>query len=151
MKKKTSIIVNINVSCDIVRFNHRKLILMAQDTAKKFGVEKAQINLLVISDKEIIRINRRFLNNKKLTDVISFDLSEKGDNFKFFDIVVNAQMAHRQAKLRGHSPQSELALYFLHGLLHNLDFDDSTPVKAAKMHKTEDKILKKFGYGIVYK
>ena len=158
MRKKTSkknigsdITVNININCDVVRFNHRKLILMAQDTTKKFGVEKAQINLLVINDKEIIRINRRFLNSEKLTDVISFDLSENGNNFKFFDIVVNGQMAQRQAKIRGHRPQSELALYFIHGLLHNLGFDDSTIKKAAKMHKMEDVILKKAGYGIVYK
>ena len=59
-------------------------------------------------------------------------------------------MAHRQARLRGHNAQAELALYILHGLLHNLGFDDVTAAKAAKMHKAEDDILKKFGFGVVY-
>ncbi|MGB8227228.1 MAG: rRNA maturation RNase YbeY [Sedimentisphaerales bacterium] len=157
MGKKTSkknagpdIAVNINIGCDIVRFNHRRMVKMAQGIAEKFRVKKAQINFFVTGDEEIIRINRKFLRKKNPTDCLSFDLSDKRDDIKVFDIVVNAQMAQRQAKSRGHKPQSELALYFLHGLLHNLGFDDSTAGKAAKMHKTEDSILKKFGYGVVY-
>jgi len=150
MRKKAPISVIINISCNIVRFNRQKMIKMAQETVRKFGVKKAQINLFVAGDEEIIRINRKFLRRKTPTDVISFDLSEKRDNFKFFDVVVNAELAHRQAKLRGHSPQSELALYFIHGLLHNLGFNDSTMKKSAKMHKMEDRILEKAGYGIVY-
>ena len=69
---------------------------------------------------------------------------------KVFDIAVNAEMAQRQAQVAGHSAESELALYFLHGLLHNLGFDDATNEQASKMHKTEDEILEKFGYGVVY-
>ncbi len=59
-------------------------------------------------------------------------------------------MALRQADLRGHSSQAELALYITHGLLHNLGFDDSTEDKAKKMHDMEDKILQQLGYGLVY-
>ena len=59
-------------------------------------------------------------------------------------------MAVRQANLRGHASQAELALYITHGLLHNLGFDDSTDSKARKMHDTEDNILQQLGYGFVY-
>ena len=65
-------------------------------------------------------------------------------------MVVNGEMAVREAKLRGHSSEAELALYITHGLLHNLGFDDSTQSQARKMHDTEDEILQQLGYGLVY-
>lgn len=147
--KKSPVAVSINIFCDIVPFNRKKMIKMAQNIIRKFKIRKAKVNLAVLPDKEIIRINRRFLKKKKNTDCISFNLSEK--NIRIFDIAVNAQMARRQAKLRGHNPESELALYFLHGLLHNLGFNDSSQAGASRMHEAEDKILQKFGYGFVYK
>lgn len=157
MKKKTpdknvisDIAVNINISCDTVRFDRQKMIEMIQKVAWQFGTRKARISFVVLGNKEITRLNRKFLSKTGTTDVISFDLSDKADDLRNFDIAVNAEMAQRQAKTRDHKPESELALYFLHGLLHNLGFDDSTADKAAKMHKTEDDILKKFGYGVVY-
>lgn len=146
----SDIAVNIDVSCDIVHFDRQKMIDTARRVAGQFGVKKAQINFVVLDDEEIISINRRFLNETDSTDVISFDLSDDTDDLRIFDIAVNAQMAHRQGQAAGHSCESELALYFLHGLLHNLGFNDSTADEAAKMHKTEDQILQKFGYGIVY-
>ena len=144
------ITVNINVGCGVVRFDRHKMIEMAQKVAGQFGIKKAQINLAVVDDDEIISLNRWFLGKSNSTDVISFDLSDKMDNTRFFDIAVNAQMAQRQGHTKDRNSESELALYFLHGLLHNLGFDDTSPDKAAKMHKTEDDILKKSGYGVVY-
>jgi probable rRNA maturation factor len=146
----SDITVNINVSCDIVRFDRRKMTAMARETTRRLGVKKAQINLVVVNDDEIIGLNRRFLGRNNSTDVISFDLSDNKDDTRFFDIAVNVKMAQRQGQAENRSSESELALYFLHGLLHNLGFDDTSSVKAAKMHKIEDDILKKSGYGIVY-
>jgi probable rRNA maturation factor len=157
MRKKTpdkkaasDIVVNIDVSCDIVRFDRQRIIETVQKVAGQFGIKKAQINFVVLDDEKIADLNRKFLNKTDTTDVISFDLSDEADDLRIFDIAVNAQMAQRQGQAKCHSPESELALYFLHGLLHNLRFNDSIADEAAKMHKTEDDILKKFGYGIVY-
>ncbi|OHB56661.1 MAG: rRNA maturation RNase YbeY [Planctomycetes bacterium RBG_13_44_8b] len=149
-KDASGIIININVSCRSVRFDRQKLADMLRSTSGRFGVKKAVINCAVLSDEEMKKINRKFLKKNSATDVISFDISDK-DDLEIFDIAVNAEMAKRQAENRGLKPKYELALYFLHGLLHNLGFDDSTSCKAAKMHKVEDQILQRFGYGIVYK
>ena len=64
--------------------------------------------------------------------------------------MVNAELAARQADKRGHSTEEELALYITHGLLHQLGFDDLCPEDAEKMHDTEDAILQKLGFGIIY-
>lgn len=109
-----------------------------------------EISITIVDDDKIRQVNREFFDSNALTDCISFDLSDNGDKLKIFDLVVNGQMAVRQANQRGHSSEAELALYITHGLLHNLGFDDSTKSQARKMHETEDEILQEFGYGIVY-
>ena len=109
-----------------------------------------EVSIAIVDDNEIRQLNRRFLNRRAATDCLSFDLSGDQMGQKIFDLVVNGQMALRQADLRGHSSKAELALYITHGLLHNLGFDDSTDSQARKMHRTEDEILQELGYGLVY-
>jgi probable rRNA maturation factor len=95
-------------------------------------------------------LNTQFLNHQTTTDCLSFDLSDEAEESKIFELIVNGEMAVRQADSRGHSSEAELALYITHGLLHNLGFDDSTPEQARTMHDTEDEILQQMGYGFVY-
>lgn len=121
---------------------------LIRKTARKFGLRKAVVNIEIADDRRIVEVNRKFLKKNSITDVISFDVSDADE--AEIDIVVNAELAQRQAKLRGHSFEAELMLYILHGLLHQLGFDDLTVGKAAKMHRTENEILEKFGYGAVY-
>jgi probable rRNA maturation factor len=119
-------------------------------TKQESSDTKYEISIAIVDDDEIRELNRKFLNNKAITDCLSFDLSDDEEGPKIFDLIVNGEMAVRQAKLRGHSSQAELALYITHGLLHNLGFDDSTKSRARQMHQTEDEILQEFGYGLVY-
>jgi probable rRNA maturation factor len=144
------ITVNIDVYCGIIKFDRKRMADMVRQIVERFGIDRAKVNFAVVDDEEITGLNNQFLNRNKTTDVISFNLSDEDKSERFFDIAVNAQMAQRQAESRGHSEQAELALYFLHGLLHNLGFKDLLKKDAAKMHKTEDEILEKFGFGTVY-
>jgi len=116
----------------------------------EFGVDRACINIIVVGDEKIIEVNKQFLSKDSATDVISFDLSDEKCDVRLFDIVVNAERAIRQAQKRGIDSKAELALYIVHGLLHNLGFDDMTEADAAKMHQMEDKILTEYGFGKVY-
>jgi probable rRNA maturation factor len=110
------------------------------------------LSIAIVDDIEIRKLNTRFLNRKAATDCLSFDLSDNHGSLspKFFELIVNGQMAVRQANSRGHASEAELALYITHGLLHNLGFDDSTEISEKKMHLMEDKILQQLGYGLVY-
>ena len=129
----------------------------------RFGERKTpemtyEVSIVVVDDIQIRELNGRFLNHKTTTDCLSFDLSEghkEGLNaqnpaLRMFELIVNGEMAARQAGLRGHSSEAELALYIAHGLLHNFGFDDATPDQARRMHEAEDEILQQLGYGSVY-
>jgi len=117
----------------------------------RFKLSKATISIAIVDDAQIRKINKQFLNRDSTTDCLSFDLSDDDTNApKSFELVVNAEMAVKEANSRNHSSEAELALYITHGLLHNLGFDDSSKDRLRKMHDTEDEILKQQGYGLVY-
>ena len=117
----------------------------------RFKLSKATISIAIVDDAQIRKINKQFLNRNSTTDCLSFDLSDDDTNApKSFELVVNAEMAVKEANSRNHSSEAELALYITHGLLHNLGFDDSSKDRLRKMHDTEDEILKQQGYGLVY-
>ena len=144
-----SIVVEIADDFRQVQLDRRRLKKMVRTVCQRFGVRQATISIAVLCDEAIHKINKQFLNRDSTTDVISFNLSETG-KAKTFEVVVNGRRAEHEAESRGHNAESELALYVLHGLLHNLGFDDASRQEAQRMHKTEDEILQQFGYGTVF-
>ena len=149
-KHQKDIVIEITKDFEGLEVDLTKLEKLGHAICDLFDIKKADIGITIVDDTEISKINDKFLNQNHTTDVISFDLSDCDSTSKIFDLVVNGQMAIRQAENRPHSSQAELALYITHGLLHNFGFDDSKPEQAKKMHETEDEILQQQGCGLVY-
>jgi len=161
-KQDQDIVVQIAKNYKKIDISVPKLTKLVKAICKRFTQYEArdiryEISIAIVDDAQIRKLNRRFLNRKPATDCLSFDLSDdektseiRNRKTKTFEMVVNGEMALRQANLRGHSSEAELALYITHGLLHHLGFDDSTQSQARKMHDTEDEILQQLGYGLVY-
>jgi probable rRNA maturation factor len=127
-----------------------RLRTLVRKVLRQFEIPAACADIAVVDDSAIRQMHARYLGRPKITDVISFDLSEDPRGCRCFQILVNAQEAARQAARRGHLPQAELALYIVHGLLHNLGFDDAAPAQARRMHRMEDRLLEQVGCGAVY-
>jgi len=160
-KEDPDIVIRITRNFENIDFSPSRLEEVAKAVCKLFAPSRAphtgyEISIAVVGDAEIRRLNTQFLNHRNTTDCLSFDLSDHEDSKVenrgpiVFELVVNGEMAVREANSRGHSSEAELALYVTHGLLHNLGFDDSTPKQARTMHDTEDDILQQMGYGFVY-
>jgi probable rRNA maturation factor len=154
-RQDQDITIQITRNFEGIKVSANKIRRLARTLCRRFAPHKPagtkhEISITIVGDDEIKRLNSSFLNRKAVTDCISFDLSDDEEGPKLFDLIVNGEMAVRQADLRGHSSEAELALYITHGLLHNLGFDDSTETQARKMHEAEDEILQEFGYGPVY-
>ncbi len=115
-----------------------------------FNIKESFVSLTIADDDTVLELNKRFFQKDDITDVISFDLSDDENGPRVFELIVNGEIAKREAKKRNISHEAELALYIVHGLLHNLGFDDLEESKAIKMHKEEDKILQELGFGVVY-
>ncbi|MFB0524728.1 MAG: rRNA maturation RNase YbeY [Phycisphaerae bacterium] len=147
-----------------------KIEKLVKTICNRFKLANATISIAIVDDTQMRKVNAQFTSHKSTTDCLSFDLSDepsrevgsdhsparrasapsRQESGRSFELVVNGELALKQANLRGHSSEAELALYITHSLLHNLGFDDSTQNQAQKMHDTEDEILQQFGYGLVY-
>ncbi len=127
-----------------------RLRTLVRKVLREFEIPVACADIAVVDDSAIRQMHARYLGRSKITDVISFDLSENPRGRRCFQILVNAQEAVRQAARWGHRPQAELALYIVHGLLHNLGYDDRDPAQARCMHRMEDRLLAQYGCGAVY-
>ena len=150
-QQKPNIVVQIAGNFKAIDVVVARLEELAKYICNRFGSTNTVVSIAIVGDVEITKLNERFLNRSNTTDCLSFDLSDnQADSSRSFDIIVNGQMAVRQAVLRGHSSEGELALYITHGLLHNLGFDDSTKELAKKMHNMENEILQQHGFGLVY-
>ena len=93
--------------------------------------KQLRVDVHVIGDEQMASAHQEFLGVEGTTDVITFDLSGGGpgsDCAEDLDgeILVNAQLAAREAQDRGHSPEAELLFYVAHGLLHLLGYDDGS-------------------------
>lgn len=92
----------------------------------------AEVSILVVSDRRMASLHRRFLNERGPTDVITFQHGE---------IFISADTALRNARRFGNSLDRELRLYVVHGLLHLHGFQDRDVVTARKMRAAEKKVL----------
>jgi probable rRNA maturation factor len=142
--------VDITCSCKNLEVDFDRLKKLVQHICRRFAVGKATINIAIVGDDKIKKVNTEFLDSSRMTDVISFDLSEEPATEQNYDLIVNAEEADRQSRKRAHSTEAELALYITHGLLHNLGFDDYDDSQSRKMHNMEDEILQQAGFGIIY-
>jgi probable rRNA maturation factor len=88
--------------------------------------------VVLVSDRRIAEIHRRFMNAPGPTDVITFQHGE---------IFVSTETAQRQARQFGTSFEHELRLYLVHGLLHLAGFDDKTPAGSAEMKRLQERIV----------
>ena len=158
-KQDQDIVVQIAKNFKNIDIRLPKLKKLVEVICNRFKLSKATISIAIVDDTQIRKVNKQFLNQDLPTDCLSFNLSENdtnsvkslyGEHSRTIELVVNAEMAVKEANLRGHSSEAELALYITHGLLHNLGFDDSTQKQAEKMHNIEDEILQQLGYGPVY-
>lgn len=117
----------------------------------------AEVNIRFVNDEEIHRLNLKFRNIDRSTDVLSFPLGENGvydvdpeTGLQMLgDIVISVQHAEAQAKEYGHSFQREMAFLTAHSMLHLLGYDHvNGGLQAVRMREKEEKVLAQLGLAL---
>jgi probable rRNA maturation factor len=110
-----------------------------------------ELAVALVDHATMSRLHRQYMGILGPTDVLTFPLDHdsKGKVLSG-EVVVCVTEAERAARRRKIPLQHELLLYALHGMLHLSGFDDKTQAGFAKMHRTEDSILKRLGVGPVF-
>jgi probable rRNA maturation factor len=110
------------------------------------GIESAEISIAVVTDQRMQELNRHYLQHDYPTDVLSFVLAHDA-KAKSLDgeIIVSSNYAAREAPRYGWTTGDELLLYVIHGALHLVGHDDTTPDGRHAMRQAEAEYLRKFG------
>jgi probable rRNA maturation factor len=100
--------------------------------SRHLGIPESEFAIVFSNDRTIRRLNRKFRNKDKVTDVLSFaEESGSKENLNFEgkylgDIIISVETAQRQAFDKNHSLETELRILIIHGLLHLLGNDHET-------------------------
>jgi probable rRNA maturation factor len=108
------------------------------------GVKSAEVSVAVVDDATIWKLNREFLEHDYPTDVLSFLLNHDGAKLEG-EIIVSADTAAREAVEHDWATENELLLYVVHGALHLVGLEDSTPTQKQQMRDREKHVLAQIG------
>ncbi len=105
---------------------------------KKVG----DIGFIFCSDEHLLQMNKQYLQHDYFTDVITFDYSEK--NLISGDIFISIDRVKENANTFDCTIEYELHRIMVHGVLHLIGFDDTSPEKKEKMTSKENEYLELF-------
>lgn len=141
-------IINLQKSMEVPE---RKIRVVLRHVMLEELGHEVNVNVAVVTDRRIAELNRAFLNQVGPTDVLAFPFTEveKGcdDEELFGEIVISAERARHEARLRHIKAELELILYAVHGMLHLVGYDDQTATQEKAMRRRETEVLRSIAPG----
>ena len=113
----------------------------------ELGTSSDTVNLVVVDDDYIRRLNRDFRDIDRPTDVISFSFFNddfprvQGDDDLAGEVYVSFQTIEKEAKLLGVDPGTLFMRIGVHGLLHIIGYDHVSEEDASRMEGKEKSLL----------
>ncbi len=118
---------------------------ICQKILSDMKMPNAEVSLLLVNDTYIKKINKKYLNRDRPTDVIAFSMLE-GKEFNVStptkvlgDIIISVDTAKKQAREYKHSLNREIKILFIHGLFHLFGYDDTSEKSKKAMMRMEMK------------
>ena len=116
------------------------------DTSSLDAIAKSlsdrDIELILTDDIQIQALNRRYRGHDRATDVLSFPIEGNLITQPLGSIVISLNHVYKNANEYGHLPKEELALLFIHGMLHILGYDHEKD--DGQMREIEAKLIRRF-------
>jgi len=121
---------------------------LQEELGSKIGASPGIVNIKLVDDAEIARLNKQYTGNAYATDVLTFPYTEQVSQVglesgaeELADMVISVEMAARQARAAGTSLADEVGLLVLHGLLHALGYDHTTPDEQARLDQLQRRVM----------
>jgi probable rRNA maturation factor len=110
---------------------------------KKERRQLAELQYIFCTDTYLLGINQEYLQHDFFTDIITFDLSEKGQPINA-EIYISVERVRENAANYSSSFRKELHRVIFHGALHLCGYKDKKPKDAKLMRQMEDKWLNEY-------
>jgi probable rRNA maturation factor len=110
-------------------------------------IQNAELGISLVTELEMTRVNKAFLQHAGSTDVITFDHAEpetrnaERGNHIHGELFICVDEAILQARRFRTTWQSEVCRYIIHGILHLLGYDDHRAADRHKMKRKENRLL----------
>lgn len=128
-----------------LRLDREGLAALAQWALGREGRREGELSLLFVNNARIRELNREYLDRDRPTDVISFPQDEEGAGETpgglLGDVAISTEQVIRQARRYRQTPQEELALCLIHGILHLTGWRDHPEAVREKMRRREEALL----------
>lgn len=123
---------------------------LARFTLRRLRVHpQAELCLKLVDEGTIAQFNERWLGNAGPTDVLSFPMDELRPGFDgeppeegiLGDLLLCPQYAAAQAPTYSRTPDDEMYLLTIHGILHLLGYDHAEPDEEQQMFPLQARLL----------
>lgn len=134
--------VSFHVKSPITLRNRENLKSFLSVICRKEGKTLGDLSVVFVSDRELLDMNRQFLDHDYYTDIITFDLGGGIDQPVSGELYISTDRVRDNARTFGKSITNELHRVIFHGLLHLCGYTDKTLADQKGMRAKEDKYLK---------
>ena len=111
----------------------------------KFINKRVYLTLLLSNNRNIKRLNKKFRKKDKHTDVLSFPLQKKINNFKELylgDVIISFNYMNKPKNINNYDFKEKVTKIFIHGFLHLLNFNHIKEKEYQIMFREEQKIFR---------
>ena len=147
-----SLIISLDEGIDIEKPLNNKLNKIVSTILKQEKMSDCVINLRLLNDKEMKKLNMQFRQKDKTTNVLSFpndDISVKQTK-NIGDIAISVEYVKAEAKKEGKTFDDHIIHMLAHGVYHILGYDHENNENAVIMENKEIQTLKKINISNPY-
>lgn len=135
---------NTKYSIDIKKINN-----FIKYSLNYLNIKNVVFNIVIIDNKEMKIINKKYRDIDLPTDVISFAFEDAKDNIKLKkrllgEIYISYEKVVSQSKENNVTEFQELIFLIIHGILHLLGYNHDTKGRENKMFKLQEEVIIKY-------
>ena len=146
-----SVFLHVNVRS--VTIGRNRVLGLAQAVLECLGESSADMSVSLVGDRRMRRLNRRYRQKDRSTDVLAFAFREARAPHRFNrsaahlgDVVIALPTAQRQAKAAERSLEEEIVALLIHGVLHLCGYDhERGQNEALRMQRKERQVRRRLG------
>lgn len=126
----------------LTRFIERTWICLNRAGVVAGSAVDTEVGAVFLNNRQIQWYNARFREKKYPTDVLSFPVNEVTAEGRHYlgDLLISVEKAAAQAEEKRHSPDLEMQILILHGMIHLIGFDHETD--SGEMDRLERRLRK---------
>ena len=147
-----NLIISLDEGIDIEKPLNNKLTKIVSTILEQEKMSDCVINLRLLNDKEMKKLNMQFRQKDKTTNVLSFpndDISVKQTK-NIGDIAISVEYVKAEAKKEGKTFDDHIIHMLAHGVYHILGYDHENNENAVIMENKEIQTLKKINISNPY-